>query len=140
MISLLYMYFPLWSWVRTKNTGPGKDTPEGFFKVWNQKKYQKMVILSFLNLKNRHFCLMHKGVAQKLSLTRPFENKTSCLKKASFIQILNLLNFNKQDIWKFLFLSIYWCSLPWICCYISVWSLLLWKFLRNKFLRVLMED
>ena len=29
---------------------PGMDTPRGFFKVGNQKKYQKMVITTFVHL------------------------------------------------------------------------------------------
>ena len=53
---------------------PGKETPEGFFLVGNQKKYQNVVITSFLHLEKINiFCFMYKGVAPKLSLPCPVE-------------------------------------------------------------------
>ena len=54
---------------------PGKETCKGFFQVRNHKKYQNVVIISFVYLEKINiFCFMHKGVAQKLSLPRPLEN------------------------------------------------------------------
>ena len=41
----------------------------------NQKEYQKMVRIPFINLEKINiFGFMHKGVAQKLSLPCPLEN------------------------------------------------------------------
>ena len=54
---------------------PGKETRKGFFQVWNHKEYQNVVIISFVHLEKINiFCFMHKGVAQKLSLSCPLEN------------------------------------------------------------------
>ena len=54
---------------------PGKKTLEGFFQVGNQKESQNVVIKSFLHLEKINiFCLKYKGVAQKLSLSRPLGN------------------------------------------------------------------
>ena len=48
------------------------DTPLWFFQVWNQKEYQKMVLISFVHLeKINNFCFMRKGVAQKIKPTMP---------------------------------------------------------------------
>ena len=56
---------------------PGKETLEGFFQVGNQTEYQNVVIISFVHLEKINIsCLMHKSVAQKLSLPRPLENQT----------------------------------------------------------------
>ena len=54
---------------------PGKETPEGFFRVRSQKEYQNVAIISFAHLEKINiFCFMHKSVAQKLSLPCPLEN------------------------------------------------------------------
>ena len=50
---------------RQRRLDPGMDTPGGFFKVGNQKEYQKMVVTPFVHLEKINiFCFMDKGVAQ----------------------------------------------------------------------------
>ena len=50
------------------------DTPWWFFQVGNQKEYQNMMIIPFVQFEKVNiFCFLHKGVAQKLSLPHLFE-------------------------------------------------------------------
>ncbi len=61
--------------ITQRRLDPGMETPEGFFQVGSQKEYQNVVIISFVQLEKINiFCLMYKGVAQKLSLPHPLEN------------------------------------------------------------------
>ena len=66
----------IFSHLAQRRLDPGKETLGEFFQVRNEKEYQNVVIISFVNLeKINTFCFMHKGVVQKLSLPRPLENR-----------------------------------------------------------------
>ena len=53
------------------------DTPGRFFQVWNQKEFQKIVLIPFIHIEKINiFCFIDKSVAQKLSMPRPLENLT----------------------------------------------------------------
>ena len=74
-VSIKKSHIYLWRcYKRQRRLDPGMDTPLWFFQVWNQKEYQKMVLISFVHLKKiNNFCFLRKGVSRILSLPCPLE-------------------------------------------------------------------